>query len=196
MQNVPAASQMARAKPASTLLELPDPCLVAMLRCCNDDQRCLFSAARAHGRLHQAAVLALSSIKAVKATQQQADSMLQYLEKHGQHLDSISISGVGECTVALPLPGNLQLSSVQLDRVGLQPCMQLSPGHGLLGVLGPAAGAAALTQLQLTGCKLRTNKAADALAAAMWQLPKGLQHLSISSSASSIVYFRCSSSHT
>jgi hypothetical protein len=83
---------MALEEPASTLLDLPDPCLVAVLRCCANDQRCLCSAARAHSRLHQAAVLALRSITAVKATQQQAHSMLQYLEKHGQHLDSISIS--------------------------------------------------------------------------------------------------------
>jgi hypothetical protein len=175
---------MAIEEPASTLLELPDQCLVAVLRCCNN-QRCLLSAAKAHSRLHQAAVIALRSIKAVKATQQQADGMLQYLEKHGQHLDSISISGDMGCTITLPLAGNVQLNtihSVQLDRVGLHPCLQLQPGHGLLGVLGPAAGVAALTQLRLSDCKLRDTAAADALASAFWQLPQGMQHLSIKSS--------------
>ena len=176
---------MAIEEPASTLLDLPDPCLAAVLRCCNSDQRCLFNAAKAHSRLRQAAVLALCSIKAVKATQQQADSMLQYLENHGQHLDSISISGDDYCTVALPLPGNLHLHSVQFDSVGLQ----LRPGHGLLGVLGPAAGVAALTQLRLSDCKLGDSMPAVALAAAMWQLPQGLQHLCIGSSSSSTTRF-------
>jgi hypothetical protein len=144
----------------------------------------LLSAAKAHSRLHQAAVIALRSITAVKATQQQADGMLQYLEKHGQHLDSISISGDRGCTITLPLPGNLQLNtihSVQLDRVGLHPCLQLQPGHGLLGMLGPPAGVAALTQLRLSDCKLRDTAAADALASAFWQLPQEMQHLSIKS---------------
>jgi hypothetical protein len=64
----------------SWLLALPDPCLLAVLQCCAaDDRRSLFSAARAHSRLHQAAVLALSSITAVVSHQQQADSVLVYV---------------------------------------------------------------------------------------------------------------------
>lgn len=75
----------------SWLLQLPDPCLLAMLRCCADDPRTLFSAARAHSRLHQTAVLAASSVKAV--LHQQADSVLQYLESYGQHVSSITLEG-------------------------------------------------------------------------------------------------------
>jgi hypothetical protein len=58
---------MASKEPApSLLLALPDPCLVAVLRCCAADSQCsLFNAARAHSRLRQAAVLALRSITTV-----------------------------------------------------------------------------------------------------------------------------------
>jgi hypothetical protein len=48
------------------LLELPDPCLLAVLQCCAaDDLRSLLCAATAHSRLHQAAFAALRSITAV-----------------------------------------------------------------------------------------------------------------------------------
>jgi hypothetical protein len=76
----------------SLLLALPDPCLVAILQCCAaNNQRSLLSAARAHSRLHQAAVLVLRSITAVITEHQQADSVLMYLGNHslgdprGQH---------------------------------------------------------------------------------------------------------------
>jgi hypothetical protein len=60
------------------LTELPDPCLLRVLQCCAaDDQRSLLSAARAHSRLHQAAVQALSSITLQGVTHQhQADGVL------------------------------------------------------------------------------------------------------------------------
>jgi hypothetical protein len=73
----------------SWLLQLPDPCLVAVLRCCADDPCSLFSAARAHSRLHQAAVLAASSISTVLHDQQQLDSVLLYLNSHDQHISGI-----------------------------------------------------------------------------------------------------------
>jgi hypothetical protein len=49
---------------SSLLLALPDPCLLTVLQyCAADDQRGLCSAARAHSRLHQAAVEVLCSIQ-------------------------------------------------------------------------------------------------------------------------------------
>jgi hypothetical protein len=79
---------------ASTLLQLPDPCLLAVMHCMTDHHVSLFSAARAHSRLHQAAVLALSSIKVVVKTQQQLDhSLLLYLGKHGQHVNNMAVCG-------------------------------------------------------------------------------------------------------
>src|SRR5690242_12894829 len=55
---------------AAPLLQLPDPCLVAVLRCCSGDPRSVCSAARAHSRLRQAAGIALSSITAAHLDQQ------------------------------------------------------------------------------------------------------------------------------
>jgi hypothetical protein len=56
--------------------------------------------------------------------------------------------------------------------------LQLQPGDGLQDVLG-GAGLAALKQLRLLDCKLLDAAAAEALAASLWQLPAGLEHLSI-----------------
>jgi hypothetical protein len=87
-----------------SFLQLPDACLLAVLQCCTDDPCTLFSAARAHSRLHQAAVLAASSIRAVvhgrnTVVQQQhkADSVLLYLGKHGQHVGSIRLPATCHC---------------------------------------------------------------------------------------------------
>lgn len=79
----------------SLLVELPDPCLLAVLQCCAaSGPRCLLSAARAHSRLHQPASTALSSIDATTtAGGQQVDSLVLYLGKHGQHITSISLKG-------------------------------------------------------------------------------------------------------
>lgn len=86
----------------SVLLELPEPCLLAVLRRCADDSpRSLFSAARAHSRLQQAAAAVLSNLRAVIRS---SDSMLLYLSKHGQHLASISLQGEAGFTVTLSLP--------------------------------------------------------------------------------------------
>mgnify|MGYP001807073973 CR=1 FL=1 len=166
-----------RGTSSSLLLALPDPCLLEVMRsCAGDDQRSLFSAARAHSRLHQAAVLALRSITAVITQQQQVDGVLLYLSKHGQHVDSTQMEGPEGRTVALrALPYNVQLGSLQLSRVRVQ----LPPKHGLEGVLGPAARVAGLKQLRLDSCDLPYIHVTDNLAAALSLLPAGLEHLSI-----------------
>jgi hypothetical protein len=69
----------------------------------------------------------------------------------------------------------VKLRSLQLDRVQVQ----LQPGGGFQGVLGAAAALTALTQLQLTSCDLLDDAAAEPLAAALSQLPAGMQHLGI-----------------
>jgi hypothetical protein len=121
--------------------------------------------------------MALRSIKAAPDSQQQVDSVLQYLQEHAQHVDSVSISGNGDSTVLLPLAPNLQLDSLQLS--GLR--LKLQPRHGMLGVPELAAMVAILTQLRLSDCKLRNRVSAEALHAAMeHHLPQGLQHLCIS----------------
>ena len=105
-----------------SLLDLPDPCLLAVLQCCaTDGQRSLFNAARAHSRLHQAAAAALRSITAVLAIQQQVEGVLHYLSLYRQHLYSLDLTGNDERSGdILELPPNLQLESLQLSRFNLQ----------------------------------------------------------------------------
>jgi hypothetical protein len=159
------------AQESSMLLQLPDPCLLAVLQCCADDPRSLFSAARSHSRLHQAAVLALRSITAVLRHQQQVDSVVLYVSKYGQRTDSINLAGTNKDVTYIlrQLPHNLQLSQLKFDRF----CLQLGPGHGFRGVLG-ASMATAIKQLQLIDCWLHDST--DGLAAALSQLTS-LEHL-------------------
>ena len=162
---------------AFLVLDLPDDCLLAVLRCFGGDPRSLFSAARAHSRLHQAAVLAASSIKAA-LQQQHVSSILQYLTSYGQHIDSIDLKAyqpacnlMHQVITLHELPHNqLQgLSSLRLNRV----LLQLQPGGGYPGVVGAAAP---ITNLQLERCVLLDGE--EGLAAALPLLPK-LQHLSL-----------------
>ena len=162
---------MAHAESECLLLALPDPCLLAVLQCCAaTDQRSVLSAARAHSRLHQAALLALRSIRAIVRQQHKADSVLLYLARHGQQVDSIQIGGTS-AVVLQPLPLKQHLSRLVLELLSLQ----LQPGGAFHGVLGAAAGVAALRQLRLRDCKL-LGAAGQALSV----LPAGLEHLSIS----------------
>jgi hypothetical protein len=83
---------------AFKLLQLPDACLLRVLQCLvadNDyqfNQRSLFSAARAHTRLHAVAAEVLSALRAHVLGQQRVDGVLRYLSRHGQHVTSISLS--------------------------------------------------------------------------------------------------------
>jgi hypothetical protein len=164
--------------PAPLLLELPNPCLQAVLQHCGNDQRSLCSAARAHSRLHQA-VLMLPHLTAVVKQQQQLGGVYSYIDKHGRHLDSVSLYGVSlyfDALVSLrKLPARLQLSRLQLASLNLQmgpvsPARQASvPPCGVLS----STGMAALKQLRLNNCKLIDGW--EGLAA----LPTGLEHLSI-----------------
>ena len=176
--------RMANEGPASSLLALPDTCLVKVLQCCAaDDQRNLFSAARAHSRLHQTAVAALRSLTAYVPHQQQVDGVLLYLGKAGRSIDSITLQGRERFKRAFAvrlrqLPPGLELTSLQLDGFHLQ----LQLGDGCMGVLGAAAPAASLTRLVLWHCELLdSGDATQVLAAAFAQLPAGLEHLSINS---------------
>jgi hypothetical protein len=146
------------------------------MQCCANDLRCLFSAARTHSRLHQEAVLAARSIK-VAVDSDQTTGMLQYLDQHGQHVNSIDLEGI-EFSVQSAPPAILRelphktlqkLKSLTLYSFPLQ----LQPGCGFQGVL--SAGVP-LRRLQLHHCSLLDGEAA--LAAALAALPS-LQHLSI-----------------
>jgi hypothetical protein len=172
----------------SLLLALPDLCLVAVLQCCAvADQHSLFSAARAHSRLHQAAVLALRKFTTVVRAQQQMDDVVLYLSKHSHNVNSIELAGPEAASMQLDrkthqlqlhapslqqLPPNLQLGSLQLERL----CLQLQPGAGFQGVLGGLA-VAALKELSIKGCKVVDDH--YSLTEAFEQLPTSLEQLSI-----------------
>jgi hypothetical protein len=61
--------------------------------CAADDQRSVFNAARAHSKLHLAAVAAPRSITAECKKQKHVGSVLRYLKTHGQNVDSIDLTG-------------------------------------------------------------------------------------------------------
>jgi hypothetical protein len=166
---------MAADNTPTQLLELPESCLLQVLQYCADDLRSIFSAARAHPRLHQAALLAITSITTVINCQQQASGLLVFLDtQHGQHIDSINLrapwSPGAEPTFNLcQLPPGLQLGSLELSAL----VVQLQPRNGFQGVLRPGVP---FKKLCLTHCTLLDGTAG--LAAALLSLP-GLQHLSI-----------------
>jgi hypothetical protein len=132
------------------------------------------SAARAHSRLHQAAVEVLRNIKA-SVDQQQLDSLVDgYLSAHGQQVNSLSVSRAvcADSVTLRQLPSALtQLSS--LDLVALE--LQMQPRDRFPGVLGGAA-ALPVKQLRLLGCTLLDQE--QGLAAALALLP-GLEHVGI-----------------
>jgi hypothetical protein len=107
--------------------------------------------------------MALSRIDLYTGAQQhQADGMLKYLSKYGQHIERVDICG--SHTVQLSyLPANLQLSSLRLYEVS----MHSSCVVGL---------AASLNELELCTCTLLDG--AEGLTAALALMP-GLQHLRV-----------------
>lgn len=81
----------------------------------------LCSAARAHSRLHQTAVMALSSICTVIKTEQQAyESLLPYLSRHGQHVSSLQLgSAVSRIFSFWQLLNDMQLISLRCSGLHL-----------------------------------------------------------------------------
>lgn len=177
----------AKQSAAISLLQLPDPCLLEVLRCCADDPRCVCNAARANSKLHQAAVQALSNITLKTDDQQRLHSLVKgYLALHGQHVDSISLEGAnspihgcGPSIELQQLPATLtKLSSLSFDKLYLQ--LERSDWSGSPGVLQPLAAAEVpLKQLRLDDCTLYDG--APGLTAALALGPaSGLERLSLS----------------
>ena len=82
-------------------------------------------------------MLALCSITTADLTQHQLQGILNYLQKHAEHIDSIDLKGSEEGALVLQqLPQNLQVSSLQLSWFSLQlqsgaaskACWGLPPG--------------------------------------------------------------------
>jgi hypothetical protein len=158
------------------LLHLPDTCLFEVLRWHAQDPRSLFSAARTHSRLRQAAAAVLTkctiSSKSYKQTHPKVNSLLLYLSRHGQHVTSLDVRHPsGRKRVCLPdLPPGLQLDSLCLEYMSVQLC----PGNNRRGVLEALP---TLTQLQLLECCL-TDGGSTRLEGALQQLPN-LEHLNV-----------------
>jgi hypothetical protein len=126
----------------------------------------------------------LYSITMILTTQEQMNSILPFLAKHGRRVSSITLQGAEGTSLSLyTLPANLQLDSLQLNNMSLQ----LQSGYDSHGVLGYPA-VAALKQLRLGDC--RTLDHGDAqqrvLAMSLSQLCQ-LEHLTLT--AQSIVHF-------
>lgn len=175
---VAAARRVLPSEPSAgvSLLDLPEACLVVVLQgCAADGASSLFSAARAHSRLHQAALLALHSLAVTVARQQQVDSVLMFLGKHGGGLvRSLAVRATVRGAARLrQLPPNLQLTSLQLERVRLQ----AQARRGWQGMLA-ASVTSTLKQLRLSHIEAVGNTD-DALEVTLRQLPAGLEHLSI-----------------
>jgi hypothetical protein len=156
---------------ASYLPELPDPCQLKVLQYlrADNDNRSLCSAARAHSRLHQAAVQVLTSIKSDISGQQQLNNFLYFLKTQGQHVDCIDLTGnsllrpvVGNHIIQFP--HSLRLSILKLNS---------------LDVLGAPALAATLKQLCLKDCTLTDGDDRDCKLTEALQQLTGLEHLSI-----------------
>jgi hypothetical protein len=166
------------------LRKLDDTCLLAVLRCCADDPRSLFSAARAHGRLHQAAVLAASSMRVEGCTttkkRRTLESVLCYLTNHQQHVSSLEF-GSGTISGLYTLPRDTLQGLSRLSFSGVN--LKLQPlWTGRRGV-GPP-----LKQLCIHMCTLQDSSQGKAVAAALKRLPS-LEHLSFVMPTSSYVRF-------
>jgi hypothetical protein len=160
-----------------SLLQLPEPCLHAVLRCHVEDPRSLFNAARAHNRLHAAAAVVLTSCSMKcsepEPSQSQLHSLQLYLSRHRQNVRSLKVQSNRAWLVSLSeLPEGLQLQRLYLEDVNVQ----LWPFNGSLGVLEAAT---ALTQLQPLRCRLLGDNRLAMLARTLQLLPT-LQHLCIS----------------
>lgn len=145
------------------LLQLPEPCLLAVLQFCANDPHSMFNAARAHSRLQQAAVVSLSSITVRLKRQPQADGLLHYLSKHGQHVRKLDATG--DCDQYInpislrELPSNMPLDNLQLTS---NLAVQLQPGSGFQGMVRPGVP---LKQLKVSHCKVLDG--GEGLAAAL-----------------------------
>lgn len=126
----------------------------------------------AHSTLHKLSAAALTSITTF-VDQQQLDSLLLYLARHSQDVDSLELRGRARVQnqPSLPLlyglPPSLQLRRLSLENVQLQ----LLPGGGHTGVLPPGAP---IKQLELMYCSVCESASGGgaALTQALAQLPR------------------------
>ena len=152
-----------------------------MLRCCaHDDLGSLLSAAQAHSRLHQAVEIVATSLTTVTAKvpeQQQVDSVLLYLSKCGQRVDSIDLQGPSNDGLGHAFYRSLhQLPHTKLQGLSSlcfsEMRVQMQPRDGFQGVI--CAGSP-IKRLRFDHCQMRDG--VEGLSAVLALLPE-LQHLS------------------
>jgi hypothetical protein len=152
------------AKPS--LLDLPDPCLLAIISHCRSDARTLCNAALAHSSLHSAAAPAHTSIS-LRIMPGHMPSLLRFLTAHGQHVQHLHLSRDGSAVdlPALQLPPSVQLESLALSNLHVSLSLDSSDQHSL-GVLDRQSR---LQTLSWYNCS--TDTSLDGIAAALKQLP-------------------------
>jgi hypothetical protein len=107
------------------------------------------------------------SIRALGQQQQQADSVVQYLTAHGQHVGSLELEAANlweDRVTICQLPHHVLqgLTNLKLGKMSLQ----LQPGGEVQGVLGAGMP---LQQLELEHCTLLDRE--GGLTSALLQLP-------------------------
>jgi hypothetical protein len=137
-----------------------------------DDRNSLFRAANAHSRLHQAAVVACSSITVTLNRKLQTDSLLLYLQHHGKQLGSMHLTALLSREPLRHLPPTLQLTSLIFSNMRLQ----LQPGGGFQGVLRPGLP---LKQLRLQECIVLDGADDDERLTAAWGVLSLLTELEV-----------------
>jgi hypothetical protein len=163
----------------TTLLALPEPCLLAIVQHVATDPISLCAVARAHSKLHQLSKEVPRNAKRL-VDQEQLDSLLQYLKEHGRNVRCFELSGDSHTcdyyrgcylrATLRQLPALQKLSSLRLQDL----ILQLQPRNGFRG-LRPAFSQLPVKQLRIWGCDVDNM---PALEAALLRLPE-LQHLSV-----------------
>jgi hypothetical protein len=95
--------------------------------------------------------------------------MSLYLDKHGQHVESVGIEGDDSCTFTVHLPGKLQLRLLDLTNVKLR----LGHGRDPTGLWGT------LKLLAVDGCEL-LDEAVGVVFLEALSGPVGLEDLTLS----------------
>jgi len=170
-----AREEPAESSESSMLLQLPDHLLCHVLQQLRLDCQSVCSAARAHSRLHKAAVAAMSSICA--KGKHAADSLQQYLTRHGDKVSNVSAQHVVFRVACYKedLPQLRQQLPIcnRLEVLSLQDC-QVQLAASATGRPGLLQAAPQLTKLHFQNCILHDTTVS--LKAVLQQLPH-LQHL-------------------
>jgi hypothetical protein len=80
------------AEEALCLLQLPGPCLLAILQCLEHDPASLYAAARTHSRLQKLSQIVPRHIRRT-IQESEVDRMLKNLSKYGKNVQTLVLKG-------------------------------------------------------------------------------------------------------